>query len=78
VRGLFRAISADRHAAPPPRLTACSIEEEQRTCRPPARFHLREVRVEVERAKLVPELATENEKIARQEKISSSRGNHRP
>jgi hypothetical protein len=33
---------------------------------------------EVERATPVPELATENEKIARQEKISSSRGNHRP
>jgi hypothetical protein len=43
MRRLFCAISADRHAAPTPRASACVIREEKRARRAFASFDMREV-----------------------------------
>jgi hypothetical protein len=41
MRRLLRAVAADRHAAPPPRMTTCVIGEEQRAGRPLTGLHMR-------------------------------------
>jgi hypothetical protein len=43
MRGLFCSIAADRHAAPPARTASSSVDEQKRTLRPLARFHVGEV-----------------------------------
>lgn len=43
--GNFRAIAANRHAAPPPGMSACVIDKQQCATRTFARFHLREILV---------------------------------
>jgi hypothetical protein len=43
MRRLFRAISANRHAAPAPRVTARMVGKEKRAGRPFAGFHMRKI-----------------------------------
>src|SRR5262249_56579765 len=43
MRGLFRAVSADRHGAPPPLMASRVVGEQQRATDSFAGFHVREI-----------------------------------